>query len=68
LIRNFSNFNIIELINLENSNRWLTEKEAIEYAKTRKISYEEFILDDKFEENKPKSQKRDLLKRYDVIY
>lgn len=66
LFRNLLNTNINDLIDPNNQNRWLTESEGIEYARKRKIPYEEFVPNDEFEKFNPNVSPRDLLKRFCV--
>ena len=66
LFRNSVNKNIFELTERKNVEHWLLESDAIEYAKKRKIPYEELVPNDDFEYMNPTYQKKDLLKRYDI--
>lgn len=68
LFKNYVGKNIMELTNKDNINNWLFENEAIIYAQSKKIPYEELVPDDEFEYLNPCCPKKDLLKRYKIDY
>ena len=65
-IKNFIDNEIFYLVDSNNNDRWLLENEAIEYARKRKIPYEELVPNDEFEKLIPSYQRRDLIKRFGI--